>query len=239
MIKPINIANIPVKPYTSFEHVLESIFDEKYKVIPGVAIAINPEKILKSLESDEIKQILLDATIPYADGIGVVKVMEKKSKQKLARIPGSELWLEVLKKASLSGEPIFLLGSKKNIINQCAQKLVDELDSNIVGISDGYFSEQEKLIKEIHFSGASIVIVALGSPKQEVFINHCKKVHPNAFYMGVGGSFDVYVGNVKRAPSFWINLNLEWLYRLLKEPKRFFRQLRLFKFIYMYIFNKI
>ena len=86
---------------------------------------------------------------------------------------------------------------------------------------------------------AKVVIVALGSPKQEQFIQRCKEQHPEAFYMGVGGSFDVYVGNVKRAPNFWIKLNLEWFYRLISEPKRIFRQYKLLKFLYLFLFNKI
>ncbi|RHW74902.1 WecB/TagA/CpsF family glycosyltransferase [Colwellia sp. RSH04] len=237
-VKPVDIAGIPVKPFKSFEHVLESVFDQD-DVIPGAAIAINPEKILQSLESEEVRKILLDATIRYADGIGVVKVMEKKTGEKLSRIAGAELWLEIIKKAAKSNTSVFLLGSKPEVIEACQQKLVSETGVTIAGVSDGYFKDKDKLINTIQQSNAGIVIVALGSPKQELFIKECIKTHPNAFYMGVGGSFDVYVGNVKRAPQFWINLNLEWFYRLMSEPKRFFRQLRLFKFVYLHLTNKL
>jgi UDP-N-acetyl-D-mannosaminouronate:lipid I N-acetyl-D-mannosaminouronosyltransferase len=238
-LTPVTIANIPVKPFKSIDHVLDVIFDDKSGIIPGVAIAINPEKILQSLESEQVKNILLDATIPFADGIGVVKAVEKKSGQKLARIAGADLWLEIIKKAALNNNSVFLLGSKPDILSQCAKKLEAETDVVIAGLCDGYFSNQQKLIDDICSSGAKIVIVALGSPKQELFIQACKEKHANAFYMGVGGSLDVYVGNVTRAPQFWINLNLEWFYRLISEPKRIFRQMRLFKFIYLYFFNKL
>jgi len=235
----VKIADIPVKPFKSIDHVLEVIFDDNNDIIPGVAIAINPEKILQSLESEQVKSILLDATIPFADGIGVVKAVEKKSGSKLSRIAGADLWLAVIKKAALHSNSVFLLGSKPEVLSQCAEKLRAETNVVIAGLCDGYFNDQDKLINDIHHSGANIVIVALGSPKQELFIQRCKEKHPKAFYMGVGGSFDVYVGNVTRAPQFWINLNLEWFYRLISEPKRIFRQLRLFKFIYLYLFNKI
>jgi len=238
-VTAVKIADIPVKAFKSIEHVLDSVFDNKGDIIPGVAIAINPEKILQSLESEQVKSILLDATIPFADGIGVVKAVEKKSAQKLARIAGADLWLEIIKKAALNNNSVFLLGSKPEVLSQCVKKLETETHAVIAGTCDGYFSDQQKLIDDICASGAKIVIVALGSPKQELFIQACRKKHPNALYMGVGGSFDVYVGNVTRAPQFWINLNLEWFYRLISEPKRIFRQLRLFKFVYLYLFNKL
>lgn len=238
-LTPISIVNIPVKPFKSIVHILEAIFDKNKDIIPGVAIAINPEKILQSLESEQVRNILLDATIPFADGIGVVKAIEKKSGLKLARIAGADLWLEVIKKAALNANSVFLLGSKPEVLSQCVNKLAEETNVVIAGFCDGYFSDKQKLINDICNSGAKIIIVALGSPRQEIFIQECKKSHPNAFYMGVGGSFDVYVGNVTRAPKFWIDLNLEWFYRLISEPKRIFRQLRLFKFVYLYLFNKI
>ncbi len=237
-VNTVDIAGIPVKPFTSFEHVLESVFDQN-SVIPGAAIAINPEKILQSLESEEVRSVLLGASIRYADGIGVVKAMEKKIGYKLARIAGAELWLEIIKKAAVVGTSVYLIGSKPEVNTACRKKLERETGITIAGAADGYFKDKELLINSIHESNAGIVIVALGSPKQELFINECIKVHPHAFYMGVGGSFDVYVGNVKRAPQFWINLNLEWFYRLVSEPKRFFRQLRLFKFIYLHLTNKL
>lgn len=235
----IRVGGIPVIPFKSISHVLDSIFDKENRIIPNVAIAINPEKIITSFESVDVKNVLLEATIPYADGIGVVKAMEKKSGDKLARIPGVKLWLAVVKKAAKTNNSIFLIGSKPDVLKQCVDKLDTQENINVVGAVDGYFSDEQLLIKKIKASDAKVVIVALGSPKQELFIKKCKEKHGDAYYMGVGGSFDVYVGNVKRAPEFWINLNLEWFYRLASEPKRIFRQMKLLKFLYLYFFNKI
>jgi len=239
MLLPIVVGGIPVKPFESIDHVLESIYDHESKVIPGVAIAINPEKILKSLESEEVKNVLLDASIPYADGIGVVKAMEQKSGDKLSRIPGVQLWHAVIQKAAQTNNSVFLIGSKPEVIEKCSSKLVKETNVTLAGVQDGYFSDEDALFEQIKESKANVVIVALGSPKQELFIKKCKKIHPNAFYMGVGGSFDVYVGNVKRAPDFWINLNLEWFYRLASEPSRIFRQYKLLKFLRLYLLKKL
>lgn len=239
MVEPIKIADIPVMPFESVEHVLSHVFTENNSINSGVAIAINPEKILKSLECDDVKNILLNATVQYADGIGVVKAMEKKSGKKLQRIPGVELWLEVVKKASENNGSVYLVGAKPEVSELAEKKLTEQHQATIAGRSDGYFKDQSLLIDNIAQSQANVVIVALGSPKQEAFINECKKQHPNAFYMGVGGSLDVLVGNVERAPEAWCKYNLEWLYRLLKEPSRAKRQIKLLKFVYLYLANKL
>ncbi|PCI59731.1 MAG: lipopolysaccharide N-acetylmannosaminouronosyltransferase [Gammaproteobacteria bacterium] len=238
-LSPIIIGDIPILPFESTTHVVESIFEPTGRVIPGVAIAINPEKIIKSIESKNVKDTLLTATVPYADGIGVVKAMEKKSGKKLARIPGVQLWLAVIEKVVTSNNEVFLVGSKPHVIENCVNKLSNQTNVRIAGFQDGYYNDENLVIEKIKASGASVVFVALGSPKQEMFIQKCQINYPEAFYMGVGGSFDVYVGNVKRAPNFWINLNLEWFYRLISEPKRFFRQYKLLKFLYLFVFNKL
>ena len=104
---------------------------------------------------------------------------------------------------------------------------------NIVGSQDGYFKPEQRqaLFERIHASGAQIVTVAMGSPKQEIFMRDCRLVHPDALYMGVGGTYDVFTGHVKRAPKIWQTLGLEWLYRLLSQPSRIKRQLRLLRYL--------
>lgn len=239
MIKPISIAGVPVMPFESIDHVLENVFNANGAVIPGAAIAINPEKILKSIEDQAVKNVLLDATIPYADGIGAVKAMEKKSNQKLSRIPGVELWYEIVKKAGKTANSVFIVGARPEVSEQTAQILVERHNVTLAGRSDGYFQDEKQLIENIVASKAKVVIVALGSPKQELFIKECRKRHPDAFYMGVGGSFDVLVGRVERAPDFWCKLNLEWFYRLMCEPTRIKRQIKLAKFLYLHLTNKL
>ncbi len=91
--------------------------------------------------------------------------------------------------------------------------------------------QRQALFERIHASGAQIVTVAMGSPKQEIFMRDCRLVHPDALYMGVGGTYDVFTGHVKRAPKIWQTLGLEWLYRLLSQPSRIKRQLRLLRYL--------
>jgi UDP-N-acetyl-D-mannosaminouronate:lipid I N-acetyl-D-mannosaminouronosyltransferase len=90
---------------------------------------------------------------------------------------------------------------------------------------------RQALFDRIRDSGAQIVTVAMGSPRQEIFMRDCRVVHPDALYMGVGGTYDVFTGHVKRAPKGWQNLGLEWLYRLLSQPSRLKRQLRLLRYL--------
>ncbi|ATD08949.1 WecB/TagA/CpsF family glycosyltransferase [Pseudoalteromonas piscicida] len=234
----ITIRGIPVTAFGSIQDLIESAILRESNVVPGVAVAINPEKVMVAERDQETRQVLLDATLRYADGIGVSYVMSKKSNAKVARIPGCELWTQLMISAASLNTPVYLLGASATVIELTKTKL-QGLGVNVVGARDGYFEDREEVIAEIKDSGAQIITVALGSPKQEKFIFECRKQVPNAFYMGVGGTYDVYTGNVKRAPKLWIKLHLEWLYRLLSQPSRLFRQGKLLKFVYYYLVGKI
>lgn len=203
-----------------------------------IAIAINPEKVLQYIDDIEVSKIINSADIRYLDGIGVVKVAERKSGLKLSRIPGCDLWSELMKRSVGKDTRVFLLGASNSVIN-ITKKGLTESGVNVVGAIDGYFDNTDDVIEMILSSKPHILAVAMGSPKQEQFMLRCKERGLNCFMMGVGGSFDVYAGKVKRAPAIWCNLNLEWLYRLLSQPSRIFRQFRLFRFISLALFNRI
>ncbi len=132
-------------------------------------------------------------------------------------------------------------GGKPSVLAETEQKLRSQWNVNLVGSQDGYFKPEQRdaLFERIRASGAAIVTVAMGSPKQEILMRDCRKVHPQALYMGVGGTYDVFTGHVKRAPKVWQNLGLEWLYRLLSQPSRIRRQLRLLKFVGYYYTGKM
>lgn len=203
-----------------------------------LAIAINPEKVLQYIDDPVVAKIINSADIRYLDGIGVVKVAERKSGQKLSRIPGCDLWFELMKRSAEKETRVFLLGASSNVINATKEGLMAS-GVNVVGALDGYFDNSEEVIDRIISSKPNILAVAMGSPKQEKFMIQCRERGLNCFMMGVGGSFDVYAGKVKRAPVIWCKLNLEWLYRLLSQPSRCFRQLRLFRFLSLALFNRI
>ena len=131
-----------------------------------------------------------------------------------------------------------LLGAKPEVNNTCKTILANQ-GVNIVCAQDGYYENESIVFDLIKEHCPDIVIVALGSPKQEKLIAKLRELHDQAFYMGVGGSFDVLSGNVKRAPKLWRKLNLEWLYRLLCEPTRIKRQIKLLAFLRQLLTNKL
>jgi len=235
------VADIPVRLFHSMADAVDAVISADGKVIPGSAIAINPEKIMKSREDALIKSILLSASIRFADGIGVVRTLSRKSGKKITRIPGCELWEVIMKKAGQHQLPVFLIGAKPQVIEQTQKMLTQQYQVNICGIQDGYFNveQEEQLIARLVKLKPSIVSVALGSPRQELLINRCRKDCPDTFFIGVGGTYDVYTHNVKRAPKFYIDLNLEWLYRLASQPTRIGRQLNLLNYLYLDVLKRL
>jgi len=140
-----------------------------------------------------------------------------------------------MKKSGKLKTPVFLVGASADVIKQTKLKLETEYSVNVCGSQDGYFDQtkEQEVIDQIVKVKPLIVSVALGSPRQEIFIEKCRKVCPDTFFMGVGGTYDVYTKNVKRAPEFFIKLNLEWFYRLMSQPSRLFRQTNLLKYLYL------
>lgn len=202
-----------------------------------ILIALNAEKILKA--NDEVKNLIND-NIGYPDGIGAVWALKKKGLKNTIKIAGCELWLEIIR-LKLTDKTFYLIGGKSDVIEGTVKKLKKKFPKiNIVNYRDGYINNEEEYIKlenDIISKKPDVIFVAMGSPKQELLMHRLKKKHP-AVYQGLGGSFDVYTEHVKRAPQWWINNNIEWAYRLLKQPSRIKRQIYLFNFVWNIIINK-
>lgn len=197
----------------------------------------NAEMIARTTEDENFRGILMRSEINLPDGVGIL-LLSKKMGFNLKRFPGIEAMLEILNLAETLKVPVYFLGAKKEVV-EC---MVDRLKSRypdlvIAGYRDGYFGEKEEdsIIEEINNSGAGILFVALGFPKQEIFIDRYKSRLKVKIAMGVGGSFDVLSGKKKRAPIIIRKLNLEWLYRILQDPKRILNRLpNLIKFMKFY-----
>jgi UDP-N-acetyl-D-mannosaminouronate:lipid I N-acetyl-D-mannosaminouronosyltransferase len=210
----------------------------KYAVIEKKSlIAINAEKILHATEKT---RELTNNNIGYADGFGAVKVLKRNGIKNARKIPGCELWLDIINELSES-KSFYLVGSRKEVIESTVAKLKADFSGiNIVNYRDGYLQsdlEKQALIRDIAEKKPDVVFVAMGSPKQELLIQEMQKIHP-AIYQGLGGSFDVYTGKIKRAPDWWIKNNLEWAYRMVKQPKRIKRQLHLVRFLWKLVVNR-
>ena len=219
--------------WRDMQHALNYLFAEGH-LRRGTLVAINAEKMLTAEDNPEIRTLIDAAEFKYADGISVVRSLGKKYPQaQVSRVAGADLWEALMARAGQEGTPVFLIGGKPEVLAQTEAKLRAQWRVNIVGSQDGYFTPEQRqaLFERIHASGAQFVTVAMGSPKQEIFMRDCRKTHPDALYMGVGGTYDVFTGHVKRAPKIWQNLGLEWLYRLLSQPSRISRQLRLLRYL--------
>ncbi len=204
----------------------------------SILIAVNAEKILHA--TDETRNII-NRNVGYPDGIGAVWALKKSGFSNVVKIPGCELWLDVVSKYHHS-KSFYFLGGEEKIIQKTIIKLKSDFPQiNICNYRNGYIKsekERSELIDDISFCKPDIVCVGLGSPKQELLMEELQLVHP-AMYLGLGGSFDVYVGNVKRAPNWWVKNNLEWAYRLIKQPSRIKRQIHLIKFFIKLVSHKI
>lgn len=237
MIPNVNIAGFDVDCFENIDSAVASIITDHLSD-GSIAVAINPEKILASRSNLNVRHAIDVANIRYLDGAGAVWIASKKSGLKINRIPGCELWQELMYAAAEMRIPVFILGAKKEVLLKTVEKLKAD-GVNVVGAQDGYFSDEDELIDNIKSSGAKILTVALGSPMQELFMEKVKKAGLNCFMMGVGGTYNVFVGDVKRAPATWCKLNLEWLYRLLCEPSRIPRQFKLIKYVILALSNKL
>ncbi|MEF9935662.1 MAG: WecB/TagA/CpsF family glycosyltransferase [Clostridium sp.] len=196
-------------------------------------VAINPEKIMKAQEDKALLELINSADIKIPDGSGVVLASKIKKGKIKERVTGIDLFKNICSVGATREYKIFLLGAKKDVIERASKNLKDEIKGlNIVGTQDGYFTDNNKVIDMINASEANIVFVAMGSPRQEKWIIDNKdKINANVF-MGVGGSLDVISGDINRAPKWMQSCNMEWAYRLYKEPTRISRMKALPKFMF-------
>lgn len=211
-------------------------FVEQIEGYSGALVAVNAEKIMNA---GEYITEFINRNVGYPDGVGAVMGLKKKNLNSI-KIAGADLWLEIVKRY-YKEKSFYLLGAKEEVISEAVNKLKSEFSGiNICGYRNGYFKENEKqiIIDEIASLKPDFTFIALGSPKQELLMDDLLKLHPGV-YMGLGGSFDVYTGNVKRAPKIFINLGLEWFYRLLMQPKRITRQIVYLEFMIKLKLNKI
>ncbi len=193
----------------------------------------NAEMAYEAMHDSEFCSILNGAALVLPDGAGVIlgaKIVRTPLKEKVAGIDFAQNMLAVFEE---TGSRLYLLGSKPGIAELAAEKMQQKHPKLcICGIRDGYFQDEAEVVQAINEAKADAVYVCLGSPKQERFM-YAHRGELNArLLVGLGGTLDGIAGTVKRAPKWMIRLQLEWLYRLIKEPKRFKRMLRLPKYIF-------
>lgn len=223
--KRISVNGVKINPFTSFNELLDHVVHHK-----GILVAINAEKILHATPQT---RDIINRNIGYCDGIGAVMALRRHGQKQAVKLPGCELWLKIIAALYKDGKRFYLVGSKQEVIEATVAKLEQEFAGiDIVGYRNGYIKTEEErkaLIDDIAARRPDVVFVAMGSPKQELLMEEMSERHP-AIYQGLGGSFDVYTDYVKRAPQWWVRHNLEFAYRLIKQPSRIKRQIHLVRF---------
>lgn len=203
---------------------------------PSFVVAINPEKIMKAEKDEKLLKLLNRAAIQIPDGVGVVLASKLKGGNIRSRVTGIDLMYGICQNAAKKGHKVYLLGAKPGVAEQAGEILKKRYEGlNIVGIRDGYFKDKNEVIGNIKGKTPDILFVAMGSPNQEYWITEHMHELGVPLLMGVGGSFDVTCGNIKRAPGWMCRLGLEWLYRLIKEPWRYKRMIVLPQFLFKVI----
>ena len=208
---------------------------------PAIVITLNAEIIYRALENPKLRSIINRAALVTPDGVGVIWAGKILGLVFPERVTGIDLLHVLCGQAAVKQWRIFLLGAAPQVAEQAAKRLMDEYPGLMIcGFRDGYFSEQEEaaLLEDINGTRPDIVAVALGSPKQEYWMDKHQQAIKTSVMLGVGGSLDVLAGIKKRAPDWVIRMNLEWLYRLICEPSRWRRQLVLPMFVIRVIKSK-
>lgn len=203
----------------------------------SILVAVNAEKILHA--TDESRSII-NRNVGYPDGIGAVWALKKKGCEEVVKIPGCELWLDIIDQHH-NNKTFYLVGGSEDVIQETVSRLRSAYPNiNILNYRNGYLSDDDRmgLLTDISEHKPDVVFVAMGSPKQELLMEEMHKLHP-AVYQGLGGSFDVYTNKVKRAPEWWVKNNLEWAYRLIKQPSRIKRQIHLVRFFILLQLNRL
>ena len=199
----------------------------------NVVFAINPLKVILAKEDINIKTVLQNADVLIPDGAGIIYSAKRKRQHIEERITGIDLMNDICKMAADTKTSIFIYGAVQENLEKAVKNLKKLYDGiNIAGYINGYENDIEYVNKKIKESKAEILFVACGSPMQELYIDANKdKLNDVKLFMGVGGSVDVMSGNVKRAPEWVIKINLEWLYRIIFQPRRLSHIKKLIEFI--------
>lgn len=236
----VQIMGVGVTPFDGYWHAVDSIG----RLIEGqrqtFIAAINPEKLYRAQFDSELKSLLNNANITICDGIGAAMAGRVLNGKMVPRITGVALFYELIQAAEKRGWKIFLLGAAPDVNEQARLALSAANPAlNIVGSLDGFFKNSDEAITAINKTGADILFVAMGSPRQEVWIQQNRDKINASVLMGVGGTFDIVSGRIRRAPKIFRKTGTEWLYRLIREPKRFRRQLVLPKFMWLVVKHKL
>jgi len=211
---------------------MEEALDRGMEFIAGqgahTVVTPNAEFVQMAGRDPEFKELLNGADLVIPDGIGVVYAAKILGTPLKGRVPGCDFADALCGRMAKEGGRLFLLGAKPGIAELAEGKLKAAHPGLVIcGTHDGYFKEDQPVVEEIRAANADVVFVCLGAPKQEKWMTTYGQACGAKLLIGLGGSLDVFAGQVKRAPEIWQKLGLEWLYRLIKQPSRIGRMAKL------------
>ena len=195
----------------------------------------NPEIVMAARRDPALKEALLAADLILPDGVGLVYASRLLKTPLRHRLPGVDFASALLEKLAARQGSVFLLGAKPGVADLAAEELRRQFPGLCVaGTHHGYYSPDEEaaLLEEIRQRRPQVLFVCLGSPRQELWMKKHRAELNGVLMVGLGGALDVFSGKLRRAPALWRRLGLEWLFRLLQEPKRISRVIRLPAFLW-------
>lgn len=231
-MEKVRLRNVEIYPFESADALIDFADERK-----GILVAVNAEKILNA---NDVTLPIINGNIAYCDGSGAVLAAHQKGAPQVVKIAGCELWLKIVERFA-GKRTFYIIGGKKEVNDATVERLRREFPGiDIVGHRDGYLrtpGERQALIDDVVSRKPDVVFVAMGSPTQEILMSEMLGRH-KAIYQGLGGSFDVYTGTVKRAPKWWIDHNAEFAYRLIRQPKRITRNIKYVKYVWWLLWKK-
>ena len=206
----------------------------------GYTVTPNPEIVMACRKNPALADAVKDAFLVLPDGIGVVIGSKILGRPLSGKVAGIEYGETLLSRCASEGRTVFFLGAKPGIAEKAAENLMAKYPGlNIVGTNDGYFKDPAPIIEKINSLSPDVLFVCLGAPAQELWMRENVKKLNIRLALGLGGSLDVFAGTVRRAPEFFVNHGLEWFYRLIKEPWRAKRMLKLPEFLILVVLHRL
>ena len=219
----VDVLGIPfdnLSPAEAVERALSLLEEGK----PHRVVTPNPEVALACRQNPAAMEAVCSADLILPDGIGIVRAARILGRPLQERVTGYDFAMALLRRISGMGRSVFLLGAQPGVAEEAAGRLCAQMpDLRVAGTQHGYFSEEAAVLEKIRESGADVLFVCLGAPRQEIWMRENAHRLPCRLLVGLGGSLDGMAGRVVRAPVAWQRLGLEWLYRMLREPVRFKR----------------
>lgn len=200
----------------------------------------NPELVMMARKDGDYRDKLSEAELVLPDGIGIIYAAKILGRPLKGRAPGVDFAQGLMEKLAGTGKKFFLLGAKPGVAEKAAARLGEQYPGlNVCGVHDGYFQEDAPVVEAIRESGADVLFVCLGAPKQENWMAKNGTGTGVHLAIGLGGALDVFAGEVARAPERWQRLGLEWLYRLLHQPSRLGRMMKLPLFLLQAVWARL